>query len=363
VVATVMTTARRSCYLHVGCPKTGTSYLQSVLWASRERLVEQGLELPLEGPSDHFYLTLALRNMLDEAMDPPRAFSALDRLQTALAQVRSPRVLISHESLAPATPEQVDRLLAMLDGFEVHVVITARDLARQIPSGWQQRVQQREQVSYADFLAAVEERTPAAYDFWVNQDLLDITSRWGAQVPADRVHLVTVPQPGSRRGLLLERFCSVLGVDATSLDVEVPRENTSLGMVQAELLRRVNEALGDRLPHPRAGYGRLGKRYLAGRVLAAQGGTPPTLPRERHEWCVRLSRDIVAELRRRGYDVVGDLAELIPTGEASSAEVTEAAVAAAAARAMADMLEQRERDLARIHALKERAQGQGRPAP
>jgi len=117
------------------------------------------------------------------------------------------------------------------------------------------------------------------------------------------------------------------------------------------------------LPHPRAGYGRLGKRYLAGRVLAAQGGTPPTLPRERHEWCVRLSRDIVAELRRRGYDVVGDLAELIPTGEASSAEVTEAAVAAAAARAMADMLEQRERDLARIHALKERAQGQGRPAP
>lgn len=358
-----MTAARRRCYLHIGCPKTGTSYLQSVLWASREQLGDQGLELPLAGPPDHFHLTLALRGMLDEAMDPPRAFTVLDRLVAALEQLRSPRVLVSHESLAPATLEEVGRLLALLDGFEVHVVITARDLARQIPSGWQQRIQQRERITYADFLTAVVERTPPARDFWINQDLVDITTRWGAHVPPDRMHVVTVPPPGSRPGLLLERFSSVLGIDPHSLQADAPRGNPALGAAQAELLRRVNVALGDRLPHPRAGYGRLGKRYLAGRVLAPQGGRPPTLPPEQYEWCARLSSEVVAELRWRGYDVVGDLAELLPvpvSDEPAGAEVSEADVADAAARAMADMLEQRERDLSRIQALKERATAAGR---
>lgn len=363
-----MTTARRRCYVHVGCPKTGTSFLQSVLWASREQLFEQGLELPLDGPSDHFHLTLALRGMLDEAMDPPHAYAVLDRLAVALAQLRSPRMLISHESLAPATHEQVDRLLRMLHGFEVHVVITARDLARQIPSGWQQRIQQRERITYADFLTAVVDKAPAAEDFWINQDLLAITSQWGRMLPPEQVHIVTAPRSDARSGLLLERFCSLLAVDPDSLHTDAPRGNVSLGAVQAELLRRVNVALGDRLPHPRAGYGRLGKRYLAGRVLAPQDGIPPSLPHECYEWCVRRSHDVVAELLRRRYDVVGDLAELmpVPPGETPvDGEVSEAAVANAAARAIADMLEQRERDLSRIHALKERAkgQGQGREAP
>jgi hypothetical protein len=351
----------------VGCPKTGTSYLKSVLWASRDDLAAQGLELPFQAQSDHFHLTLALRGMLDEAIDPPSAFTTLERLPAAMAQTHSPRVLILHESLAPATVGQVRRLVDLLDGFEVQVVITARDLARQIPSGWQQRIQQREQITYADFLAAVVERTPAAADFWANQDLLAITSRWGEAVPAERMHVVTVPPPGTSPQLLLARVCSVLGVDPDKLSAEAPRGNPSLGAVQAELLRRVNVALGDRLPHPRAGYGRLGKRYLAGRVLSQQGGTPPTLPPELYEWCERLSADVITELGQRGYDVVGDLGELMPAARDTTEpepELSEAAVADAATRAMADMLDQRHRDLARIDALKERPQrwGTGREA-
>lgn len=359
-------TATRRCYVHIGCPKTGTSYLKSVLWASRENLAAQGLELPFEAPSDHFHLTLALRGMIDPAIDPPSAFTILERLPAAMAQAHSPRVLILHESLGPATVEQVHRLVDLLAGLEVHVVITARDLARQIPSGWQQRIQQREQITYADFLTAVVDRTPAAADFWANQDLLAITSRWGRAVPQERMHVVTVPPPGASPGLLLDRVCSLLDVNPDTLSAEAPRGNPSLGAVQAELLRRVNLALGDRLPHARAGYGRLGKRYLAGRVLSQQGGAPPVLPHDLYEWCERLSADVVAELGRRGYDVVGDLSELMPAPREYAEpepELSEAAVAEAAARAMADMLDQRHRDLSRIDALKERAQlrttGQG----
>ena len=33
-------------YLHVGLPKTATTYLQTILWANREVLEEQGVRLP-----------------------------------------------------------------------------------------------------------------------------------------------------------------------------------------------------------------------------------------------------------------------------------------------------------------------------
>ena len=33
-------------YLHVGLPKTATTYLQTILWANRDALEEQGVRLP-----------------------------------------------------------------------------------------------------------------------------------------------------------------------------------------------------------------------------------------------------------------------------------------------------------------------------
>ena len=33
-------------FLHIGLPKTGTTYLQTVMWADRERMRAQGVLLP-----------------------------------------------------------------------------------------------------------------------------------------------------------------------------------------------------------------------------------------------------------------------------------------------------------------------------
>jgi hypothetical protein len=41
-------------FLHVGSPKTGTTYLQGVLWRNREALRRQGLLLPLDSVGDHY---------------------------------------------------------------------------------------------------------------------------------------------------------------------------------------------------------------------------------------------------------------------------------------------------------------------
>ena len=354
-------TGPRRCYLHVGTPKSGTSYLQSVFWSSRGQLADQGLNLPLTGV-DHFFITLALRDLLDEKMDPPSAFEVLDRLADSLATVDAPRTLISHELLAPVGREQADRLHDLLKAFEVHVMITARDLARQIPAEWQQHVKQRKELSYDEFLTAVTERAPDAEHFWAVQDVPDVAARWGSGLPPERVHIVTVPPAGSPPAVLLERFCSVVHVDPESLETTSAHGNPSLGLAQAELLRRVNMALGERLPHPRAGYGRVAKRYLADQVLAPQGGEPPRLPGRLAGWCRDVSTQMVERLTAAGYDVVGSLDDLLPAeeggGPASEPVVTDTEVAAAATRALASLLDQRHRDLDRLAALEREVRDQ-----
>ncbi|MGH3371494.1 MAG: hypothetical protein ACRDPR_16005, partial [Nocardioidaceae bacterium] len=295
-----MAASERRCFVHIGLPKSGTSYLQSVFWQSQQALAARGFAMLPTRRADHFTVALQLRGLLQD-FDNERAYRSLDRLRADAARSTAPTTLLSQEALAPSTPSQVAELLDSLAGHEVHVVVTARDLARQVPSAWQQRIQARHTYTYPEFLDAVVSRAPLAQDFWVNQDLVDVLTRWQSHVPAERIHVVVTPPAHAHPGVLLERFCSVVGVDASLLDTNLPSSNVSLGHVQAELQRRVNVALGDRFPHPRAGYGRLGKGYLAGRVLRPQGGARPMMPERLRAWCEETTQQWIEHIGSGGY--------------------------------------------------------------
>lgn len=354
-------------YLHVGHAKTGTSYLQSVLWGSREVLAQSGLVLPLNGPGDHFHLALGLRGDLDEAMDGVGAFTVEDRLVEQLRDLDAPRVLVTHEVLSAVSAAEAARFRERIEGYEVHIVLTVRDLRRQIPAEWQQRVKTRGTVTYEEFTRGVVERSGRGRKFWLVQDTVDVAERWRGGIPPERVHVVTTPPPGAPPTLLLERYCQVLGVDPALLDTQVSRSNESLGSAQVELLRRVNVALGQRLPHPRAGYNRVAKNDFANQVLAAQQGERLDLPPHLDQWCRTEAERTVDHVRTSGYDVVGDLEDLLPaprTSAPSTVEVTDAEVAASAVDGIAALLVQRDADVKRIQQLRQaqRAQRQ-EPAP
>lgn len=349
-------TAPRRCYIHIGPPKTGTSYLQAIFWRSGAALAEQDLAMLPASKSTTFYLMLAIRGRLRAGMDPPVAFTALDTFRREAADARFSRALVTQELLAAASSKQVGTLLGALDGYEVHLVVTVRDLATQIPSAWQQMVKARGVTAYGDYLENFMGpnrggRPPRTYD------LHGVLDRWGSHVPPERVHIVTVPKRGAPAGVLLQRFCTVLGVDPGRLDTGTNIANTSLGLVQAELLRRTNVALGDRLPHARAGYRRQGKGFLAGEVLRPQGGEPLRLPQHMADWCTESSRSIVERLANGGYDVVGELDDLIPDASAFTSddqEVSDAQVAQAAAAALASILVLRADETKAPARLKER---------
>lgn len=357
-----MPVSPRRCFVHIGPPKTGTSYLQTVFWSSRETLAKQGLVLPLE-TRDHFHLALALRN-ISRATATDQTATVLERLTDAIANVEGANLLITQEQLAPATPGEAARLVAVLTGWEVHVVVTARDVGRQIPSHWQQSVKKRQAVAYPEFLTALVERRPAADDYWLHQDVAAVSARWASAVSPDRVHIVTVPPPGSSESVLLERFSSVVGADPARLQTSKAVTNSSLGHAQVELLRKVNEVMGVDLLKTGSPTAR-GQSYLAKRVLAAQRGVPPQVPRQLRGWCVQLSQQVIAELARRGYDIVGDLDDLRPRFQSvPDSTPSDGDVIDAAARALAEVVRQHHVDRERMQALRaELAKRSSDPSP
>jgi hypothetical protein len=310
--------------LHVGTPKTGTTYLQDVCFRNRPLLAEHGILYPAERFDAHFLAALDLMRLPWGGLEE-QAVGAWDRLA---AQVRAfeGTAIVSHEILARATPAQTQRALASLghgDGAtEVHLVLSVRDLVRQLPAEWQENVKHRTTTSYADFLAELQEPTRSgiiASWFWAVQELPDIIARWRHDLPADRVHLVTVPPPGSPRTLLWERFVEAFGLGGIDLDLGTDRANVSLGVPETYLLRRVNLLANDQIePYD---YRELVREVLAHRTLSARTGSPRiALPPAAFDWASDLTEAWIEELESAGYDVVGSLADLRGTAPAAYAD-------------------------------------------
>jgi hypothetical protein len=301
--------------LHVGTPKTGTSYLQDVLYRNRDRLAGQGVLYPADRFDAHFLAALDLMRLPWGGLET-EAVGAWDALAKRVRGWHGDSAIISHEILATASRSQIRRALESLGhpGTEVHVVLSVRDLVRQIPAEWQENVKHRRTVRYTAFLDAIRnpERTGRlATWFWGVQEVPDILDRWAAELDPSRVHLVTVPRPGAPKSLLWERFATVFGLDKLTLDLHAERANPSLGAPETALVRRINKAANE-VVEP-GDYRPLVRELVAHQTLSQRTGSPRlSVPPEVWTWADELSRRWVEELRRRQYDVVGDLDELLP---------------------------------------------------
>jgi hypothetical protein len=330
--------------LHVGTPKTGTSYLQDVLFRNREQLGKQGILYPADRFDGQFLAALDLMRLPWGGLET-EAVGAWDALAE---QVRDwpGTAIVSHEILATASRTQIRRALESLGHphREVHVVLSVRDLVRQIPAEWQENVKHRRTVRYGSFLEQIqdpERKGRLATWFWGVQEVPDILDRWGAEVDPSRVHLVTVPRPGAPSTLLWERFAAAFGLDRVELDLHAERANPSLGVPETSLVRRINKAANE-LVEP-ADYRPLVRELLAHQTLSQRIGSPRlSVPPDVWTWADGLSQAWVEELRRRGYDVVGDLDELLPapavTPYADPDRPAEDQVAAAAVDAITALL-------------------------
>jgi hypothetical protein len=359
-------------YLHVGTPKTGTSYLQHVLFNNREKLLAKSIRYPAERFDGHFLAALDLMRLPWGGLEVD-AIGAWDHLA---AQVRRwpGTSIISHEILATASRAQIGHALETLghdSDTEVHLVLSVRDLVRQIPAEWQENVKHRAALPYGRFLDQIQDprrEGRIATWFWGVQEIPDILDRWGHDLPPEHVHVVTVPPAGGSPDLLWDRFTEAFGLGGISLALDGERMNPSLGVPETALIRRINRAANEELEP--ADYRPLVRELLAHQTLSRRSGSPRLgLPPDVHPWATELEEAWIEEVRRRGYDVVGDLDDLrgspSPTEYADPDHPDESLVSGAAVDALKALLldnarlrhelDHRREDLDRVHRELEKA--------
>lgn len=299
-------------YVHIGAPKTGTTYLQQVLYANRDAMRTAGVLYPDVAGDAHHTANRALR---DAAKGKAHAevdsdWAEVVRMSTAWSGAVS---VLSSELFVYATTAAAARALTSFPDTEVHVIYTARDLGRQVSAVWQERLKNSHSMAYTDFiedvLGPVDSRM--AQGFWIAQDAVEALHRWSQGIDPSHVHVVTAPAAGAPPLVLWERFASVIGLNGGDFSPAVPAANPSLSVTAAELLRRFNLRHGEGMS--RKQQRRLVKNGLAN-LLAETVSDSSKLPlsESQQQRITQRAEQLVVELAAAGYDVVGSLDELLP---------------------------------------------------
>ena len=299
--------------LHIGAMKSGTSFVQATLAANREALAAQGVLFPGERWRDQVQGVIDVLDQQRNGKKPARSIGAWQRLVDEIAAWPGTAV-ISMEFFGPAKPANIERIIDSLAPAQVHVVLTVRDLARNIPAMWQEETQNYATWTWAQYVEDIEQGGPvknsAGRAFWRHQDTPAIAKRWVEIVGRDRFTLVTLPPPGADRGLLWRRFCSVLGIEPESCQ-PAERSNPSLGAASALVMRALNERLGE-TGLSNGKYNRYVKHALAKRGLATRKAQEPSIGFDA-PWVKRRSKQMIKQFQKLDLHVVGDLAELNPS--------------------------------------------------
>ncbi len=320
-------------HLHVGAPKSGSTYVQQALHANAQALAAAGTLVPGRRV-DHFRLCAWTLDQHTRMPHPRRVRSAahqlLDETREWLAGPGERAAVISHELFAGATDDQIRRLQEQLTGATLRVHYVARPLSRTVPAEWQQAVKGGSSMTLGDFVAGVVERFDAHPEqqptiigesdlvakFAALHDVTHVVPRWAGRVGPDNVTVVTMPPAGSGRTELWRRFLTAVGLPTDRFAVpDDARPNVSLGAVEAEVLRRVNAlrapTSGGVSPDGATGV----VRRLAHQLV--QSSVSPVeivLPDHARAWAQQQSERIVAHLEASPCRVVGDPAELLVDG-------------------------------------------------
>lgn len=325
-------------YVHIGLPKTATTYLQTILWSSRDALRADRVLLPGRERRDHLWLSRVVRD------DPGIERRGMPAEQSSWRRVREELAawdgvgLLSHEFLAAASAEQAVRMVEELRPAEVDLVVTAREPLGLFTASWQESLKNRSTTPMADYSRQVSERPTDIWN-WRTLDLRLVLERWSQAVPHERIHVLPL-DTGAPRAEIWHRFAGLLGLAADAYDLDGSFPNESMGVVEAELLRRVNGHLG--------GFGSAFDRgvwirtFLADERLVPRDGERFWPAPDRVEECRERGRAALAYLAEHPVDVVGDATHLAVPDELPArrtpADVTDREVADAAAEVIAGLL-------------------------
>jgi len=303
---------KRKAFVHIGLARSDAGLLEPALAEHAAALEARGLRNPAASPEEMFRAAVEIRR--DHRAWGYRRREVEGTWAEICRRAHKGRddVIVSQQRLAAANPAQIALLLDGLAGFEVHVVVTARDLGSQLLAAWGAGVEAGRSTSFSRFCSRVmdpDRRHEQAQRFWAAQDLGTVLERWRGAVRApDRVHVVVVPPTlEAARDTVWRAVGEVTGVATADLPLD-EHPAAAPDVVGLAVLRMVNQAVDGRLPaHAHA---EVVRRYLSDGSRADTAA--PALPAERRQDLLSVGERWRKELADGGYDVHGDSTWLLP---------------------------------------------------
>ena len=324
--------------IHIGTPKSGTTYLQTLLFGNKRRLAERGVLLPADRADDHALAAIGMRNGPDDTY--------AERWEGLLAEVAAwdGPAIITNEWFGMASPERTGEAVRRLDEVgEVHVVLTARDLVDQVPAAWQETLKLGDSTQIDEFVDKLEQE-----EFrwgWWDIDPAEVLARWARFVPAERLHVVTIPPRGAPSDVLWHRFAQACGLRPEWCSTEVKFARQSLSVEAARLLQLAGPRLLaaiDATPPPWNGPRKWIQSHLSHGILLNHRGGRITMSSERIAEVRARSVRSSAAIEASGCMIHGDLADLtssrLPDGATHPDDVPDAVLLDLAVDVIAEQL-------------------------
>ncbi len=224
--------------LHIGLPKTATTYIQKWLMTNRRSLVKAGLWVPSRQILAHrfaceFISDKARRARCDVVNIDQTAYAvARDELVSAAANSALQTGILSSEYFYEADPEGLARFIGSLQFETTRIVIMLRRQDRLIESGYNQEVK-------AMGIAA----PPPAAVYRPKLDWHLLVSKWSEHFGAENMRIINFDEV-QQANRLLETFrvASEIPLDLEAVDVDRSDDsrNESLPANVLEFKRIVN---------------------------------------------------------------------------------------------------------------------------
>ena len=330
--------------VHAGFHKTGTTALQSALFANIKELTKFGISYPEVGGKAQHKAIYSLMGKTWGWEDRGGVTATDKKWKDLLKQVAKAKKtsLISSEFLCELNEEQIAKFKKDLNVSDAHIYFTIRPLLKIIPSAYQQHLKIGIKSDYEKWLHSILDQpgvstiTPS---FWVRHTHAHVLSKWIAEFGADRVTLIVVDE--SQPVLMYDTFSELLGLPNKFLKKQEKQDsNRSLSLQEITLLNRINRKFPKRRSwHDYETFIRNGAvKYLTNKVTPA----PDDLRLLTPQWAVDKAKEIsansVADIKKLGIRIIGDLDSFadatVPVGDNPTIEMIPVDLAAKALIAM-----------------------------
>lgn len=286
-----------SVLLHIGVHKTGTTAVQSALMTCRPFLDTWKVRYPGITRAQHKIAVAGANRSLgwkDRGAFAPQPKKWKKFLREA--REYDGITVLSSEFLAESNVDTITNMINDLGPDRVHVVVTLRNLAKIMPSAWQQFLKGGYTFGYEEWLGNIltdGKRDANAKLFWARHQHDEVVQRWSSVVGSNQMSVVVVDE-SVREGIFWD-FEEMLGLPKNTLvEHQGSESNRSMTIAETEFLRKINEEIAPTMQWPE--YRMLIRRGLIKGMVETRTPEPDEAKLPTPQWALDRAAAISAPM-------------------------------------------------------------------